>query len=317
MHPPLHCPACQSELTSSDTVLTCPGCGERYPIHRGIPELISQRLLDDFKREEQHFHDELSESARSGNVRHRNSEFHWHFKRPMLELPRHSQVLEIACGTRADGIEIALSGKAVTSLDIALDAVEHSRRLAERNGAAESMRLIVADGEHLPFAAASFDATFIAASFHHFPDQAAALREMARVTRPGGYVILGVEPASWPYQTVYRLLAPVKRFVRRRRDRKHNSVADDSTEGYTEKQLRHMLHQAGLNPVSIRRVKFFSEFYDSGVRFLGRLTKRDLRSSTTIDHALARVDQCIGKIPGVDRAFWHYNVISIVPSHRP
>jgi SAM-dependent methyltransferase len=47
---------------------------------------------------------------------------------------------------------------------------------------------IQADGEHLPFSDEAFDATFCVATLHHALDLGAMVREMARVTRPGGLV---------------------------------------------------------------------------------------------------------------------------------
>src|SRR5688572_4006612 len=47
---------------------------------------------------------------------------------------------------------------------------------------------IQADGERLPFADAAFDVTYAVAALHHALDLGAMVREMARVTRPGGLV---------------------------------------------------------------------------------------------------------------------------------
>ena len=47
---------------------------------------------------------------------------------------------------------------------------------------------VQADGEHLPFADASFDVTYCVATLHHALDLPQMLRELARVTRPGGVV---------------------------------------------------------------------------------------------------------------------------------
>jgi SAM-dependent methyltransferase len=47
---------------------------------------------------------------------------------------------------------------------------------------------VQADGEHLPFADASFDVTFCVATLHHALDLRRMAAEMARVTRPGGVV---------------------------------------------------------------------------------------------------------------------------------
>ncbi|MGD0702371.1 MAG: class I SAM-dependent methyltransferase [Trebonia sp.] len=50
--------------------------------------------------------------------------------------------------------------------------------------------LILADARSLPFAEASADAIFAAGLVHHLPDSAAGLHELARVTRPGGLLVL-------------------------------------------------------------------------------------------------------------------------------
>src|SRR5438445_1643510 len=47
---------------------------------------------------------------------------------------------------------------------------------------------VQADGEHLPFADASFDVTYCVATLHHALDLTRMVKEMARVTRPGGIV---------------------------------------------------------------------------------------------------------------------------------
>lgn len=47
---------------------------------------------------------------------------------------------------------------------------------------------VQADGEHLPFVDGSFDLTYCVATLHHALDLARMVREMARVTRPGGLV---------------------------------------------------------------------------------------------------------------------------------
>lgn len=312
MHPPFACPKCRRVLTSEDSHMSCPHCLSRFPIHNGIPELVARECMDSFKETEQHFHDELSDAVKSGSIKGRTSRFHRQFKQPMIDLPNGSAVLELACGTRADGIELAQHGKDVTAIDISLDAVSHSSRLAGLNDA-PTMQFAVADAEHLPFQNASFDASFVAASFHHFPHQLEALQEMKRVTKRGGYLIWGVEPASWPYKTVYKLLAPVKRFIRNHRKRNYNSVADDTTEGYTEQGIRELFREAGLDVLNVRRVKFLSECYDSTVRLFARLSRRNVQPWRWLDHALSNMDSALSYVPGLNRLFWHYNVISRVP----
>lgn len=54
-------------------------------------------------------------------------------------------------------------------------------------------RLAWAEGERLPFEDGAFDASYSVGGFTHFRDQPEALREMRRVTRPGGPVVVADE----------------------------------------------------------------------------------------------------------------------------
>ncbi|MGH2934143.1 MAG: class I SAM-dependent methyltransferase, partial [Gaiellaceae bacterium] len=47
---------------------------------------------------------------------------------------------------------------------------------------------VQADGEHLPFADATFDVVYCVATLHHALDLGQMVREMARVARPGAVV---------------------------------------------------------------------------------------------------------------------------------
>jgi SAM-dependent methyltransferase len=59
----------------------------------------------------------------------------------------------------------------------------------QKCGAARAAR-ILADARSLPFADASADVIFAAGLVNHLPDEVAGLRELARVTRPGGLLVL-------------------------------------------------------------------------------------------------------------------------------
>lgn len=59
--------------------------------------------------------------------------------------------------------------------------------------AAMAGRLAHAEGERLPFADATFDACWSVGGFNYFRDHEATLREMRRVTRPGGPLVVADE----------------------------------------------------------------------------------------------------------------------------
>jgi ubiquinone/menaquinone biosynthesis C-methylase UbiE/8-oxo-dGTP pyrophosphatase MutT (NUDIX family) len=93
-------------------------------------------------------------------------------------------VLDVATGTGFTAFALAARGARVVGLDLTPAMLEQARSLAPD----PRIAWVAGDAEALPFAAASFDAVTVRRAPHHFPDLRGALREMRRVTRPGGRV---------------------------------------------------------------------------------------------------------------------------------
>ena len=73
---------------------------------------------------------------------------------------------------------------------IAVDLTPEMLAAARPRSITAKAALILADARSLPFADASADAIFAAGLVNHLPDSGAGLRELARVTRPGGLLVL-------------------------------------------------------------------------------------------------------------------------------
>jgi SAM-dependent methyltransferase len=111
------------------------------------------------------------------------------------------RVLDLA-SPKLVAVELARRGVEVTSVDAFAAEVERWRALA---GDRARLRFEQADGRDLPFPDASFDHAFSISVLEHIAGDgdAQALRELARVVRPGGRVVLTV-PYADPAQQDWR-----------------------------------------------------------------------------------------------------------------
>ncbi len=103
-----------------------------------------------------------------------------------LAEPRPGEVaLDVATGTGNAAFALASVCGRVTGLDLTPEMLAEARRVAAER-AIENVDWVLADAESLPFPDATFDIYMVRAAPHHFPNLPAALREAARVVKPGG-----------------------------------------------------------------------------------------------------------------------------------
>lgn len=99
--------------------------------------------------------------------------------------------LDVACGSGALALPAARLGARVTAVDLSAVMIEKLRGRAREEGLA-NVEVRVMDGHALDFADGSFDVAGSQFGVMLFPDLPRALREMVRVTRPGGRVLMVV-----------------------------------------------------------------------------------------------------------------------------
>jgi ubiquinone/menaquinone biosynthesis C-methylase UbiE len=116
-------------------------------------------------------------------------------RRRLLEIldPRPGQrVLEIGPGTGYYSLGVAerLDGGTLEVFDIQQEMLDHVLRKAGERGASNIVPRL-GDAQSLPYEDASFDAAYLVTVLGEIPDQDAALRELRRVLRPGGRLVVG------------------------------------------------------------------------------------------------------------------------------
>ncbi|ACV07130.1 demethylmenaquinone methyltransferase [Kytococcus sedentarius] len=109
------------------------------------------------------------------------------------------RILDLGAGTGTSSEPLADAGADVVPADFSEGMLAEGRRRRP------DMPFTHADAMDLPFEDASFDVTTISFALRNVADPALALREMARVTRPGGRLVLCEfsSPTFAPFRTVY------------------------------------------------------------------------------------------------------------------
>jgi demethylmenaquinone methyltransferase/2-methoxy-6-polyprenyl-1,4-benzoquinol methylase len=109
-----------------------------------------------------------------------------------LALEPGHRVLDLATGTADLAIQVARTepGVVVVGLDPSSKMLEVGRAKVERGELSARVTLVQGDAQALPFETGSFDSVCIAFGIRNVPDRGKALREMARVTRPGGHIAI-------------------------------------------------------------------------------------------------------------------------------
>ena len=97
-------------------------------------------------------------------------------------------ILEVGCGLGTDGVQFARAGAHYIGIDISMTSLVYARdnclfRFLPTNPAN-------AEAEALPFPDNSFDLVYSHGVLHHTPDIQTAVREIHRVLKPGGEVIV-------------------------------------------------------------------------------------------------------------------------------
>ena len=98
-----------------------------------------------------------------------------------------ARILDVAGGDGFWGSTLVSKGASVTSIDIARHKLVRGRRLRFAPALVEGDALV------LPFRDASFDALMSVCALEHFDDPLTALREMARVLRDDGVLVMSVD----------------------------------------------------------------------------------------------------------------------------
>jgi demethylmenaquinone methyltransferase/2-methoxy-6-polyprenyl-1,4-benzoquinol methylase len=109
------------------------------------------------------------------------------------------RILDLAAGTGTSSVPFAKAGAFVVPTDFSLGMLAEGRRRQP------GLPFVAGDALHLPFEDGAFDAATIAFGLRNLVDREAGLRELLRVVRPGGRLVVCEfsQPVWGPFRTVY------------------------------------------------------------------------------------------------------------------
>jgi ubiquinone/menaquinone biosynthesis C-methylase UbiE len=113
--------------------------------------------------------------------------------REILEARQGERILEVGPGTGYYTLDVAEWVKPdgrLDILDLQREMLDHTMRRAGEAGLA-NVTPTQADATSMPYEDGTFDAAYLVAVLGEIPDQDAALRELRRVTKPAGRIVVG------------------------------------------------------------------------------------------------------------------------------
>ena len=180
-----------------------------------------------------------------------------------LALRSGSRVLDVASGTgdmllQAMRDEPAASG---LGIDPSIHMLQIARHKAIQAGVSQRVEFYQGDAMNLPFPDHSFDASVISFGIRNVPNRGRALSEMARVTRPGGRVV--ILELSEPTKGALRRVA--RFYIRQLVPRIGAWLASDDAYRYLKSSIvdfpkpdrfADLMERSGLNTLDIQHLTF-------------------------------------------------------------
>jgi len=143
----------------------------------------------------------------------------------------HMSVLDVACGPGIVACAAARNASRVTGIDLTPAMIDQAQKRQRALGLS-NLEWRVGNASALPFSDGAFDVVLTRYSFHHLAEPMVALREMKRVCRPGGRLVVIDATPSPETQAAYDRMELL-------RDRSHTSAL-------TLEQLRTIGREVGL-----------------------------------------------------------------------
>lgn len=154
--------------------------------------------------------------------------------------------LEVAAGTCICGRALAPFVEDITCLDLTEEMLEQGKRLAEESGL-KNIYFRTGNAEKLPYEEETFDLVITRLSFHHFINPVIPFREMQRVLKKGGKLVV------WDMEATEEPLRKIDDKIEKLRDPSHTRILSrEEFEEMFEKDFWLQCEETTLVPVKLK-----------------------------------------------------------------
>lgn len=165
------------------------------------------------------------------------------------------RILDVAGGTGASSVPLVEAGAHVTVADISTGMLHVGRSNHPE------VEFVWGSATDLPFEDDSFDSVTISFGIRNVEDVPKALREMYRVTKPGGRLVVcefsRPIPVMRPAHSLYlQVLAPVIARLSSPAGAAYDYLSESILEWHDQDELGHLMTEAGWQDVSYRNLTY-------------------------------------------------------------
>jgi demethylmenaquinone methyltransferase/2-methoxy-6-polyprenyl-1,4-benzoquinol methylase len=174
--------------------------------------------------------------------------------RRVLDAQAGERVLDLAAGTGVSTVAFARGGAWCVAADFSVGMLS--------SGAAREVPKVAADAMRLPFADNSFNAVTVVFGIRNFFDTEAALREMMRVVKPGGRLLVCEfsRPRFAPFRTLFywgmKRVAPAIARVVSSNPEAYRYLGESIKDWYSQRGLAEVVARAGWGEVEWMNLTF-------------------------------------------------------------
>lgn len=204
------CPSCKSKLEPSSDGLYCVSCREQFQVVQNIPILVEdfdqlESQLEELRSVKPNWYQESQQNEMTSPWRHHLLKRRKYVQKLIRELQidhfasKPLTILDLGCGDGNTLHWLAPFAQTLLATDYSLLRIGR----AQQQGL--DVDFALSNIYQLPIADGSIDIVFFNHVLEHLQDEVAALREVKRILRNDGVLILGIpNEGSWWWQHAYK-----------------------------------------------------------------------------------------------------------------